>query len=80
MNGANHQMNAVSTFPFYTLEGWDMAPPERADLPRSGKGQGSVKGPSELTAKKSRPPERTRFFYRLASRRSAASAASTAQT
>jgi len=22
MNGANHQMNAVSTFPFYTLEGW----------------------------------------------------------
>ena len=27
MNGANHQMNAVSTFPFYTLEGWDMKPP-----------------------------------------------------
>ena len=27
MNGANHQMNAVSTFPFYTLEGWDMEPP-----------------------------------------------------
>ena len=24
MNGANHQMNAVSTFPFYTLEGWDI--------------------------------------------------------
>ena len=23
MNDANHQMNAVSTFPFYTLEGWD---------------------------------------------------------
>lgn len=22
MNGANHQMNAVSTFPFYTLGGW----------------------------------------------------------
>ena len=21
MNGANHQMNAVTTFPFYTLEG-----------------------------------------------------------
>ena len=36
MNGANHQMNAVSTFPFYTLEGWDMAPPERADLPLKG--------------------------------------------
>lgn len=24
MNGVNHQMNAVSTFPFYTLEGWNM--------------------------------------------------------
>lgn len=22
MNGANHQMNAVSTFPFYIFEGW----------------------------------------------------------
>ena len=28
MNGANHQMNAVSTFPFYTLEGWNMEPPK----------------------------------------------------
>jgi len=36
MNGANHQMNAVSTFPFYTLEGWDMAPPDRSDLPLRG--------------------------------------------
>ena len=36
MNGANHQMNAVSTFPFYTLEGWDMDPPAAADLPRKG--------------------------------------------
>ena len=27
MNGANHQMDAVSTFPFYTLEGWNMEPP-----------------------------------------------------
>ena len=26
MNGANHQMNAISTFPFYTLEGWNMEP------------------------------------------------------
>ena len=33
MNGANHQMNAVSTFPFYTLEGWDMEPPKKYDLP-----------------------------------------------
>ncbi len=36
MNGANHQMNAVSTFPFYTLEGWDMDPPAQADLPLKG--------------------------------------------
>ena len=36
MNGANHQMNAVSTFPFYTLEGWDMDPPAASDLPLKG--------------------------------------------
>lgn len=36
MNGANHQMNAVSTFPFYTLEGWDMEPPKPSDLPLKG--------------------------------------------
>lgn len=36
MNGANHQMNAVSTFPFYTMEGWDMDPPSPSDLPLKG--------------------------------------------
>ena len=36
MNGANHQMNAVSTFPFYTLEGWEMEPPAQTDLPLKG--------------------------------------------
>ena len=36
MNGANHQMNAVTTFPFYTLEGWNMEPPAQADLPLKG--------------------------------------------
>ena len=36
MNGANHQMNAVSTFPFYTLEGWNMNPPSPADLSLKG--------------------------------------------
>ena len=36
MNGANHQMNAVSTYPFYTLEGWDMEPPDSSDLPLKG--------------------------------------------
>ena len=36
MNDANHQMNAVSTFPFYTLEGWDMPVPEPSDMPFKG--------------------------------------------
>ncbi len=36
MNGANHQMNAVSTFPFYTLKGWNMDPPKMQDLPIKG--------------------------------------------
>ena len=36
MNGANHQMNAVSTFPFYTLEGWNMQAPAKNDLPLKG--------------------------------------------
>lgn len=36
MNGANHQMNAVSTFPFYTLEGWSMEAPAGADMPLKG--------------------------------------------
>lgn len=36
MNGANHQMNAVSTFPFYTLEGWNMEAPAADDMPLKG--------------------------------------------
>ncbi|MBR2590896.1 MAG: CatB-related O-acetyltransferase [Clostridia bacterium] len=36
MNGANHQMNAVTTFPFYTLEGWDMDAPATSNLPLKG--------------------------------------------
>lgn len=36
MNGANHQMNAVSTFPFYTLTGWDMKAPAPTDMPLKG--------------------------------------------
>lgn len=36
MNGANHQMNAVSTFPFYTLEGWNMDAPAMIDMPLKG--------------------------------------------
>lgn len=36
MNDANHQMNAVTTFPFYTLEGWNMTAPSPADMPFKG--------------------------------------------
>lgn len=36
MNGANHQMNAVSTYPFYTLSGWNMNPPKSEDMPFKG--------------------------------------------
>ena len=36
MNGANHPMNAATTYPFYTLEGWEMAPPPPSDLPLKG--------------------------------------------
>ena len=36
MNDANHQMNAVTTFPFYTLEGWEMKIPDPAEMPFKG--------------------------------------------
>ena len=36
MNDANHQMNAVSTFPFYTLEGWNAETPKPEDMPFKG--------------------------------------------
>lgn len=36
MNDANHQMSAVSTFPFYTFEGWDMETPRSSDMPYKG--------------------------------------------
>lgn len=36
MNDANHQMNSVSTFPFYTLEGWNMETPKAEDMPFKG--------------------------------------------
>ena len=36
MNDANHQMNAVTTFPFYTLEGWEMDAPAATDMPFKG--------------------------------------------
>ena len=36
MNDANHQMNAVTTFPFYTLDGWNMDAPQASDMPYKG--------------------------------------------
>ena len=36
MNGANHQMNAVSTYPFYVMDGWEEEAPPLADLPIRG--------------------------------------------
>ena len=36
MNDANHQMSAVSTFPFYTLEGWEAEAPAPDDMPYKG--------------------------------------------
>ena len=36
MNGANHQMNAASTFPFYIFEGWEQAIPLIDKMPVKG--------------------------------------------
>ena len=36
MGGANHQMNAVSTFPFYIMEGWDQEAPPLSEMPLRG--------------------------------------------
>ena len=36
MNGANHQMNAASTFPFYILDGWDQPVPGVELMPIKG--------------------------------------------
>ena len=36
MNDANHKMNAVTTFPFYTLEGWEMNIPDPSEMTFKG--------------------------------------------
>lgn len=36
MNGANHQMNAASTYPFYIFEGWDEEIPSLDQMPIKG--------------------------------------------
>ena len=36
MNGANHQMNAASTYPFYIFEGWKQEAPPLYEMPLKG--------------------------------------------
>ncbi|MDR1254898.1 MAG: CatB-related O-acetyltransferase [Puniceicoccales bacterium] len=36
MNGANHQMNTVSTFPFYIFQGWNQSVPALECMPLKG--------------------------------------------
>lgn len=36
MNGANHRMNAATTFPFYIFDGWEQAAPPLSELPIKG--------------------------------------------
>lgn len=33
MNGANHQMNSATTYPFYIMNGWTQTLPTKEDLP-----------------------------------------------
>lgn len=36
MNGANHRMNAATTYPFYIMEGWNQDAPPLSELPMKG--------------------------------------------
>ena len=36
MNGANHQMNAATTFPFFIFEGWNAETPSPQNMPLKG--------------------------------------------
>lgn len=36
MNGANHQMSGVSTYPFYIMEGWEQETPQLSKMPLKG--------------------------------------------
>lgn len=36
MNGANHQMNSISTYPFYIFNGWKQVATKKEDLPYKG--------------------------------------------
>lgn len=36
MNGANHQMNAITTYPFFIFDGWNEGVPEKSNMPLKG--------------------------------------------
>lgn len=36
MNGANHQMNSASTYPFYIFNGWRQELPQKSEFPYKG--------------------------------------------
>lgn len=36
MNGANHKMNSVTTYPFYIFKDWHQTPPPLSELPLKG--------------------------------------------
>ncbi|MBQ3447470.1 MAG: CatB-related O-acetyltransferase [Synergistaceae bacterium] len=36
MNGANHQMNSITTYPFFIFDGWNAPTPKPQDLPLKG--------------------------------------------
>lgn len=36
MNGANHRMNTVTTYPFYIFDGWDEETPPESEMPIKG--------------------------------------------
>ena len=36
MNGANHQMNAITTYPFFIFDGWIEGVPEKSNMPLKG--------------------------------------------
>ena len=58
MNDDNHQMSAISTFPFYTLEGWNMSAPKSENaviLPGVHLGNGAIIGANSVVGSNVEP-------------------------
>ncbi len=36
LNGANHRMNAISTYPFYIFDSWEQQIPPASEMPFKG--------------------------------------------